>query len=89
MHEGMNDVVKFGKFTIYLTEADVTNHYLKIMICGLCDEMFSYKQNLDEHMNSIHGGKHHHSFPVCPKVFSKDLQMKNHVRKVHKDPSYV
>ena len=54
MHEGRTDMVKLGKLTIYLTEADVSNHYLKRTICELCDEMFFCKQNLDEHRNSIH-----------------------------------
>ena len=69
-------MVKFGKFTLYLTEADATNHYLKRVICELCDEMFSCKQNLNEHNENIHDGNHHHSCPVCPKLFRKKNKLK-------------
>ena len=40
-HEGRNDVVKFGKFTRYLSEAEVANQHLTTVICELCNETFS------------------------------------------------
>ena len=89
MHEGRNYVVKFGKFTRYLTETEVINQQLKRVICDLCDETFSCQQNLDQHMKNMHAENHTHSCHVCSKVFRKRVQMKSHVRRVHKDPSIL
>ena len=88
-HEGRNDGVKFGKFTRYLSEAEVANQHLKTVICELCNETFPGQQNLDEHKTNVHDGNHQHSCPLCPKVFRKKVQTKTHVRRVHTDPSIL
>ena len=66
----MNVVVRLGKFTKYLPEAEVTKKYLKRVICELCDETFP---GTITWINPIimYGGNHQHRYPMRPKVFRK------------------
>ena len=61
-HDGINDVIKFGKFTRYLSQEEVVEQSFKRVGCEHCDETFTCQQNLREHKQEVHSENSHSKF---------------------------
>lgn len=54
--------------------------------CPKCEVSFSCAQNLQDHYNIVHGKKFPiHKCTLCPKGFSAQFRLQNHLRFDHKD----
>ena len=80
LHEGSNDVLKFCKFIIYLTKAQVNKHYLKRVL-----KRFPVSRTLIFMVVNTSTV----ACTVCRKVLRKNVQIKNHARRLHKEPSII
>ena len=88
-HDGRNDVLKFGKNTRYLTDAEVSNQHLKRVVCEICENTFSCQQNMKEHKLTVHEVNDVYKCEHCPRVFRKRVMLNFHKHDAHKTPSFV
>ena len=71
MHKNRNDQIRCGNLTRNLSEEEVNSQGFKTAKCTICEEEFSCKQKLDDHMKESHNYKGQHQCLICDKVFSK------------------
>ena len=89
MHDGKNDVIKWGKIKRYLSEEEVRSQESKQVACEYCAENFSCQQNQEEHLKTVHGVECFFKCNICPKSFRKRKSLKDHLSKVHRTPSII
>ena len=87
-HNGRQDQIKFGSSVLYLSEAEVQLQMNKEVVCEVCQQTFTCKQNLSLHRKEVHKLEERFNCCKCEKVFKKLKLMKNHITDVHKTPNF-
>ena len=81
VHNGKNYVIKFEKLTRYLSQEEVVEQSFKRVSCENCDGTFTSQQNLREHEQEVDNKNSLLKCKVCPKLFRKIVQIKEHMRR--------
>lgn len=75
-------------FPIHLREHEAHAHLGKRLFkCDSCDKSYTTSKCLEFHYKTKHIGKRRHACPNCPAAFFKNMELRNHITKVH--PEFV
>ena len=59
------------------------------VVCHICQENFTYIQNLKEHLQQSHNSQGIHQCSSCPKTFKSNIDLNNHTYRTHKQKRYA
>lgn len=71
-------------FPIHLREHEAHAHMGKRLFkCDSCDKSYTTSKCLEFHYKTKHIGTKRHACPNCPAAFFKNMELRNHITKVH------